>query len=137
MAPSELPKRIPEIAKALSPRLGRWLVLAAVAMLVGSYYLWELRVAGYRFDWKNNQGGYYNYLWRALARGRLALPIQPSHQLLALPNPWDPAVDDSLKMHDMALYNGRYYLYHGAAPAVLLFAPYYLITGHDLPERFA
>jgi hypothetical protein len=112
-------------------------VFAVVAAAVGMYYLWELRAAGYRFDWKNNQGGYYNYLGRAFARGRLALPIQPSPKLLALPNPWDPAVDDSYKMHDMALYNGRYYLYHGAGPAVLLFAPYYRITGHDLSERFA
>ena len=35
------------------------------------------------------------------------------------------------------LYKQRYYLYHGAAPALLLFAPWYLLTGHDLPENFA
>jgi hypothetical protein len=40
-------------------------------------------------------------------------------------------------MHDMALYRGRYYLYFGVTPAALLFAPWRLITGHDLPERFA
>jgi hypothetical protein len=112
-------------------------VFTFVAVVVGAYYLWELRAAGYRFDWKNNQGGYYNYLGRAFAHGRLALSIEPSPALLALPNPWDPAVDDGLKMHDMALFNGRYYLYHGAGPAVLLFTPFFLITGHDLPERFA
>ena len=111
--------------------------LGVVVVAVGSYYLWELRAAGYRFDWVHEQGGYYNYLGRAFAHGRLELPIKPSPKLLALPNPWDPAVDDSYKMHDMALFNGRYYLYHGPGPAVLLFAPWLLITGHDLPERFA
>jgi hypothetical protein len=40
-------------------------------------------------------------------------------------------------MHDMALYGGRYYLYHGAAPTVLLFTPWRLVTGHDVPESFA
>lgn len=112
-------------------------MIAAVAVAVGAYYLWDLRAAGYRFDWGQSQSGYYNYLGRAFAHGRLALPIQPSPQLLAAPNPWDPAVDESYKMHDMALFNGRYYLYHGPGPAVLLFTPWLLITGHDLPERFA
>jgi len=105
-------------------RAGRWAVFTLVAVTVRAYYLWVLRAAGYGFDWKNSQGGYYNYLGRAFAHGRLALPIEPSRGLLALPNPWDPAVDDGLKMHDMALYNGRYYLYHGAAPAVMLFTPF-------------
>ena len=41
------------------------------------------------------------------------------------------------KMHDMAFFHGRYYLYHGAGPAVLLFTPWLLLTGHDMPERFA
>jgi hypothetical protein len=40
-------------------------------------------------------------------------------------------------LHDVALYNGRYYLYHGAGPAIMMFAPWRLITGYDLPENFA
>jgi hypothetical protein len=108
-----------------------------VAIAVGSYYLWEVRASGYRFEWEHDQSGYYNYLGRAFAHGQLELPIKPSPELLALPNPWDPAVGDSYKMHDMALFNRRYYLYHGPGPAVMLFAPWRLITGHDLPESFA
>ena len=95
------------------------------------------RAAGHKFDWKHSQGGYYNYLGQAFAHGRLELPITPSPELLALPNPWDPAVDAPYKMYDMALFNGRYYLYHGPGPAVMLFTPWLLITGHDLPENFA
>src|SRR5882757_5023483 len=104
---------------------------------MGASYLWQLRAAGYRFDWSHDQSGYYNYLGRAFAHGRLALPIEPAPELLALPNPWDPAANEPYRMHDMALFRGRYYLYHGAGPAVMLFAPWRLITGHDLPERFA
>jgi hypothetical protein len=121
----------------VSISLSRGAALAAVAVAVGAYYLWELRAAGYRFNFAQSQGGYYNYLGRAFAHGRLELPIQPAPQLLAAPNPWDPAVDESYKMHDMAFFKGRYYLYHGPGPAVLLFTPWLLITGHDLPERFA
>jgi hypothetical protein len=36
----------------------------------------------------------------------------------------------------MVLFGGHYYLYFGAAPAVLLFTPFRLITGHDLPQGF-
>ncbi len=108
-----------------------------VAITIGSYYLWSVRAAGNRFYWGYDLGGYYNYLGRAFAHGRLYLPIQPSRELLALPNPWDPAVPDSYKMQDMAFFNGRYYLYHGAGPAVILFTPWRLLTGHDLPENFA
>src|SRR5260370_19219176 len=112
-------------------------VMAMVAVAVGCYYLWGVRAAGNQFFWGYDLGGYYDYLGRGFAQGHLYVPIEPSPQLLALANPWDPAVDDSLKMQDMALYNGRYYLYHGAGPALILFAPWRLVTGHDLPEGFA
>jgi hypothetical protein len=112
-------------------------VVGIVVTAVGCYYLWAVRAAGHRFDWGRDLGGYYDYLGRAFAKGQLHLPIEPSRELLALPNPWDPAVPDEYKMHDMALFNGRYYLYHGAGPAVILFAPWRLLTRHDLPENFA
>jgi hypothetical protein len=118
-------------------RIALWCALAAAALAVGTYYLWQLRAPGYPLDFTHDQNGYYNYLGRAFAHGHLELPIQPMKELLALPNPWDPAAGEEYKMHDMVLYHGRYYLYHGPGPAVLLFAPWLLLTGHDLPERFA
>ncbi|HYW44087.1 MAG TPA: hypothetical protein VE959_14590 [Bryobacteraceae bacterium] len=113
-----------------------WWAAALLAVLVGAYDLWAVRAAGSKFEWGYDLFGYYDLLGRALAGGHFYLPIQPSPQLLAQPDPWDPAVDASLKWHDMALYGGRYYLYFGAAPAVLLFTPWRLMTGHDLPENF-
>lgn len=105
--------------------------------VIGAYYSWCLRATGYSFDWGIEHNGYYNYLGRAFAKGQLHLPLQPAPELLAAPNPWDLAVDDRHKMFDMAFFNGRYYLYHGPVPAVLLFTPWKIISGRDLPERFA
>ena len=105
--------------------------IAAVVLLVGAYYLWSVRAAGLPFLRGYDLGGYYNYLARGIAGGHTWVALQPSPKLLALPNPWDPAVDDSLKMHDMALFHGHYYLYHGVGPAVLLFVPWRLATGHE------
>jgi hypothetical protein len=112
-------------------------VFVAIAFLAGAYYLWCVRATGHDFPWGHDLGGYYNYLGRAFANGHLYVDIPPSPKLLALPDPYAANIDDSLVMHDMAFYRGRYYLYHGAAPAVLLFTPWRLVTGHDVPENFA
>ncbi len=111
-------------------------VLAVMAVLTGAYYLWQARAGNGPFEWGHDLDGYYNLLAQGFAGGHLYLPVQPSPQLLALPNPWDPKVDPSLRRQDMVLYGGHYYLYFGAAPAVLLFTPWRLATGHDMPENF-
>jgi len=110
------------------------LAVAAICM----YYLWAVRAAtGAPFVWRNDLGGYYDYLARGFAAGHLYVPIEPSPVLLGMANPWDPAIDDAYRMQDMALYARHYYLYFGAAPAALLFLPWRLASGHDLPENFA
>ena len=122
------------------PIITLWMRRAVVLLVCGVvaiYYLWAARSATGGFEWGRDPGGYYNLLGRAFAGGHLYLPVEPNPELLRLKNPWDPAVDDTLKMHDMALFNRRYYLYHGAAPAVLLFAPWRMFSGHDFPENAA
>jgi hypothetical protein len=121
----------------MSARRARLCVLLAAALAVGYYYFWQARAAVGPFPWRGDKNGFYDLLARGFLGGHLYVPIQPSPALLALPNPWDPHVDDALRWQDMVLYGGRYYLYFGAAPAVLLFAPWRLATGNDLPEPFA
>lgn len=113
-----------------------WVVLC-MAVVICCYYLWAVRASASRFEWGRDLGGFYDYLGRSFVSGQLSMPFRPAPELLALPNPWDPGLVSPYKVSDLVLYNGRYYLYHGAAPAVLLFTPWRLITGHDLPENFA
>jgi hypothetical protein len=117
--------------------IARRAVFLASAVLAGAYYFWGARATGHPFLWGYDLGGYYNYLARGFARGHLSVDIEPSPKLLALPDPYAADVDDSLRVDDLALYHGRYYLYHGVAPGVLLFTPWRLATGHDMPENFA
>jgi hypothetical protein len=100
------------------------------------YYFWMVRAPGHPFQWGYDLGGYYNYLARGFLRGHLYTALDPDPKLLALPDPYAENVGDSLKVWDMALYRGHYYLYHGVAPAVLLFTPWRIVTGHDVPENF-
>lgn len=121
----------------MTSRMRERIVLAAVALTVGSYYLWQARAGNGPFEFRRDLNGYYDLLARGFVAGHLYTVAQPSPQLLALPNPWDPKADDSLRWQDMVLYNGHYYLYFGAAPAALLFAPWRILARHDLPENFA
>jgi hypothetical protein len=40
-------------------------------------------------------------------------------------------------LHDIVLYNGKYYTYWGPVPALVLFMPYRIIFGTSLPENLA
>ena len=48
--------------------------------------------------------------------------IQPSPKLLALPDPYDPAANGPYHLHDAVLFNGKYYIYFGPAPAAIVAA---------------
>jgi hypothetical protein len=127
-----------------------------VFLIVGAFYFWIIGIGAVsqRFAWNsgldefyglpgpavakgNAVNGYYDLLARAFAHGKLNLPVEPQPELLALPNPWDIDANAPYRLLDAVLYNRHYYLYHGVVPALLLFTPWYLLTGHDLPENFA
>lgn len=112
-------------------------VFALAALAIGLLYLWCAQAANGPFDFKSRGGGFYNLLAHGFASGHLYVPVDPAPQLLALPDPWDPTRNGEYGMQDMALYNRRYYVYHGATPALILFTPWLLATGRDLPESFA
>jgi hypothetical protein len=125
-------------------------------LIVGAFYFWIIGIGAVsdRFAWDSGLdryyglpspaiakgstdiNGYYDLLARAFAAGKLYLPIKPQPELLALADPQDNRTNRPYKLLDAVLYKQRYYLYHGAAPALLLFAPWYLLTRHDLPENF-
>jgi hypothetical protein len=129
----------------------------ATLLIVGALYFWIIGIGAVpeRFAWnsgldefyglpspavaKGGYGvkGYYDLLARAFVRGQLYLPVKPQPELLALRNPWADPINEPYRLLDAVLYQRHYYLYHGAVPVLLLFVPWHLLTGHDLPENFA
>jgi hypothetical protein len=83
--------------------------------------------------------GTYDMLGRAFLAGQLHLLVEPSPELLALPDPYDPraraAIPNSY-LFDSSLYKGRYYLYWGPAPA-FYHAAWRVLTGEALREDIA
>ena len=70
----------------------------------------------------------------ALENGQTYLLEEPSEKLLGLENPYDTVERSSIKrgedyIWDTALYNNHYYVYFGILPALILFLPFYIITG--------
>ena len=79
----------------------------------------------------------HHYLAHALAKGQVWLDIEPTQALLDMENPYDARLRNELVgekgfMRDFAFYNGKYYSYFGALPAVLTYLPWYLLTGRDM-----
>ena len=129
----------------------------AALFIVGALYFWVIGIGAEsrRFAWnsdldkvyglpspaiaKGGYGvyGYYDLLARAFVAGQLYLPVKPQPELLALPNPWQDPINGPYRLLDTVLYKQRFYLYHGPAPVLLLFAPWYRLTAHALPENFA
>lgn len=82
----------------------------------------------------------YYELIDAFKDGHLYLKDDASKEMTELDNPYDTRERELKKVTykwDHAYYDGKYYVYFGAAPAILLYLPYNLITGNDLPNYIA
>lgn len=85
----------------------------------------------------------YAYLGDAFLHGRISLDLPVAEELAALEDPysydarWDISSEDVRVYWDYAFCDGEYYCYFGAVPALLLYAPYQLMTGQYLPTPYA
>jgi hypothetical protein len=110
------------------PRFFRLAVTGVIFGAVIWFYDWT--VGAPRF-FAGPQPDYYNLLVDGFQHGSLAMSVTP--------DPW-LGVDNTKARHyllDASFYQGKYYLYFGVTPAVVLFWPWTLVTGHDLPEPVA
>ena len=86
----------------------------------------------------------YQFLADAFLKGQLNLDKAVDPRLLAMENPYDPKARESMDFNaddtwvwDHAFYKGKLYVYFGAVPALILFAPYQLIVGKPLAAYHA
>jgi len=79
---------------------------------------------------------HYQLLADAFLAGQTHLLTAPDPQLLALPDPYDSVANQPYRLHDALLYQGKYYLFYGPVPAILLFVPFKWLTGEHLGTIF-
>jgi hypothetical protein len=78
---------------------------------------------------------HYEYMAEGFAQGHTYLSKEPSAELLALKDPYDPVANLKYRLWDASLYHGKYYLYYGPTPAIALMVPWRLATGHMPTQR--
>jgi hypothetical protein len=92
------------------------LTLMVCAGVVCAFYFWTAYTSP-------PADGYYALLADAFEHGDADLPVAPAPELLALDDPYDPAQNAPYRLHDASLFEGRYYLYFGPTPALLVHLP--------------
>lgn len=113
-------------------------VIAIVCAAVGWIHVWTVRSSGDPWKFGLEQRDYYNLLIDGWLDGQLHLKVEVPEALLKIRDPYDPAQrPPGLALHDASFYNGRYYVYFGAAPVLTLMLPFRLWSGIDLPLAVA
>jgi hypothetical protein len=132
---SPVHETVPEHTLASRPRRP-WQVGAIVVLyaLIGWAHLWL--ATGGHYAPVSASVAYYDLLGDAFLAGQLSMKVEPSPELLALPDPYDPLQHKDLRVPDLSLYNGKYYLYFAPFPG-LLHAAWTAATGSHLAENFA
>lgn len=130
--PSEPAKEIAE--------LGLWKRLSVLALVfaMGLMYVWFVSV-GFWFRWPKGTS-YYDMLADGFIHGRTSLSVEPDPRLLELEDPYSLSAWQGIPvLWDASLFRGRYFLYWGPVPAVLLALPKiaFDVEIADLPIVFA
>jgi tetratricopeptide (TPR) repeat protein len=69
--------------------------------------------------------------------GHLSLKKEVPPGFAQLADPYDRTANTRYGVLDLSYYKGKFYLYYGMTPAVVLFWPYVALTGHYLPQKDA
>lgn len=111
--------------------------IAAIVAVVCWFYAWTALPPQHSPRITSVPSDYYNSLTVGFLSGHtyLATPADPA--LAKMKNPWDPLERGGHGLHDASYFKGRYYLYFGPTPILLLFAPFHLVTGKFISDASA
>jgi tetratricopeptide (TPR) repeat protein/uncharacterized membrane protein len=123
----------------------RWMqrgVLGAVCALVVGVYAYTAHSGVSESLSLNAADTYYNLLVQGFRAGQFSLKKEVPPGLGQLANPYDPAANAAYRSasygtYDLSYYKGRFYLYFGVTPALILCWPFVALTGHYLFHRQA
>jgi tetratricopeptide (TPR) repeat protein len=121
---------------------GPWRPLAAVCVLVIGVYAYMAQSGVLELASPNAADAYYNLLVRGFRAGQLNLKKEVPPGFAQLADPYDPSANalyqpPPYRLLDLSYYKGKFYLYWGVTPALILFWPYVALTGHYLFHRQA
>ena len=104
-------------------------------MFITAFFFIILNTLSAQNTIKNVSDFYSRDYAKAIINGKSYLEKEPSNELLKLDNPYDTTQRiRSRDGWDIALFNGKYYVYFGILPEILFFVPYMLINNRSLPS---
>jgi len=118
----------------------RWMrsgIIATTCVLVVGVYAYTARSGFLASTSLDAAGEYYNLLVQGFRAGQLSLKKEVPPGLAKLADPYDPGAHLPYRALDLSYYKGKFYLYFGVTPAVVLFWPYAALTGHYLSQKDA
>lgn len=104
------------------------LTLLALALTLGVYGYY----AYITLDIHNTD--LHRQLGESFLAGHTYLQREPAPQLAALADPYAPEQNGPYQWQDISYYQGKFYVYFGAAPTVIVWIPVYVLTGHSLSD---
>ncbi|HEY5983709.1 MAG TPA: hypothetical protein VIU38_09575 [Anaerolineales bacterium] len=107
---------------------GRWRLVLSGLSVLAVLVMYVFLVSLGRWTYWPETSRYYDDLAAAFQSGQLNLDIEAPPALLALSNPYEPSARNSVpetrksvdEVWDLSFYNGKFYLYWGPVPALLL-----------------
>ncbi len=122
------------IGRAIHTYTGQfYLSVSVLSITIIIIYIWVASM-GLWTTWLNRTS-YYDLLATAFSHGQTALGVEPDPRLLALENLYELNSRREIPfLWDASLYKGRYYLYWGPAPALLL-ALFKLIYAQPIGDK--
>lgn len=112
------------------------LVIVQAIALFGMIH-WNTTAIGWHKSYEHHQQ--YYALVDSIRHGHFYIG-EDNGALSEMENPYDKGERDRIgaaAKWDHAFHDGRYYVYFGVVPVLLLYLPYNLVTGHDLPNYIA
>ena len=117
----------------------RIITTAVILCLIGlSWILTHVNPICITSPWPHHKQ--YQELAEVMAKGHFDLNAEPSEGLLNAENPYDTIylqANGIDYLADYAYYEGKYYVYFGVVPELLLYLPAYLLTGHHMSNYMA
>ncbi|HUJ72261.1 MAG TPA: tetratricopeptide repeat protein [Verrucomicrobiae bacterium] len=119
-----------------------WGSLAVVCVLVIGVYAYMVQSGAWESWSRNAADDYYNLLVQGFRIGQLNLKKEVPPGLAQLADPYDPTANAVYRpapygLLDLSYYQGRFYLYWGVTPALVLFWPFVALTGDYLFQNQA
>jgi hypothetical protein len=126
------------IYKLIAARILQNLAILSSFLCVLAAYVFFATFGNFNWHSSDNHSHSYALLTDGFLKGHTFLDIEPDPKLLRLQNPYNRDARNGIAYPwDSSFYKEKFYYYFTPIPAIIVFVPYFLLTGKHAPEWLA